>query len=116
MWRAVGMFTRLTPLARAALAMLLSAPLLSQQFTDVAAELEVQNTSLDDSSPSGIGETAWVDVNADGYYDLWISRPIHLISPYRPVADRLLLITKQQMNRLQKKQQPTTWKYYMVLP
>ncbi|MCH7575295.1 MAG: T9SS type A sorting domain-containing protein [Candidatus Marinimicrobia bacterium] len=79
------------------LSFFLSAPLLSQQFTDVAAELEVQNTSLDDSSPSGIGATAWVDVNADGYYDLWISRPFSFISPYRPAADRLF-INHQETN------------------
>ena len=67
----------------------------SQQFTEVAVELGVEDsTKLD-----GIG-VHWIDFNGDNLLDLYVVYPGAFLQPYRPVSNRLF------MNQL-----PTTGKF-----
>ena len=72
--------------------------LYSQQFTEVAEELGVQ-----DSAKFSGNDVHWVDFNGDNLLDLYVVNPGAFILPYRPISNRLY------MNQI-----PTTGKFIDV--
>ena len=70
----------------------------SQQFTEAAEELGVQ-----DSAKFSGNDVHWVDFNGDNLLDLYVVNPGAFILPYRPISNRLY------MNQI-----PTTGKFVDV--